>query len=115
MVGDEGQNKKGKSSRSRLSKSAGITLREAIDMGEYDPKYLATFSEWTTLSRNIQFEYIRKALDNRRRLLVTRWAEVNNVLDFRLKSHLKIVLRNIEKQLRKLESDREKLYLEYSV
>jgi hypothetical protein len=84
-------------------------------MGEYDPEYLATFPEWHSLSRHVQFQHIRTALDNRRRQFLTQWAEINNVLDFRTKPHLQEALRNIEKQNTKLDEDWERLYLEYSV
>ncbi len=91
-----------------------LTLKEAIELGEYNPEYLATFAEWQGLSRHIQFQYIREALDNRHRHLITQWAEINNMLDFRLKPHLSEALENIMNQIKKLEKDREKLYLEYS-
>lgn len=94
--------------------SIDMTLQKAIEMGEYNPQYLSTFPEWHSLSRHIQFEYIREALDNRNKHLITHWAEINNMLDFRLKPHLAEALKNIESQLKKLDKDREKLYLEYS-
>jgi len=99
--------KSGKASRT-------LTLREVIELGEYDPDYLATFAEWHGLSHHIQFQYIREALDNRHRHLITQWAEINNMLDFSLKPHLSEALENIMVQIKKLEKDREKLYLEYS-
>lgn len=36
------------------------------------------------------------------------------MLDFRLKPHLRDALKNIEKQLERLQEDKEKLYVEYS-
>jgi len=96
------------------SSSVNITLKDAIDLGEYNPEYLATFPEWHTLSAYVQFQYIKQALDNRVRNLTVQWAEINNVLDFRLKPGLKEALKNIEKQVKQIENDREKLYLEYS-
>jgi hypothetical protein len=98
------------------SQSAGndMTLQKAIDLGEYDPSYLSTFPEWNTYSRHIQFEYIRKALENRNYHLIKQWAEINNMIDFRLKPEMAEALKNIEKQLKKLQSDKEKLYFEYS-
>ena len=57
---------------------------------------------------------IRKALDNRNRQLINQWAEITNVLDFRLKPYLNEALRNIEKQLQQLKNDKELLYVEYS-
>ena len=98
----------------RPSAGAKMTLQKAVDLGEYDPGYLSTFSEWHTLSRHVQFQFIRQGIDNRRRHLVSQWAEINNVLDFRLKPELKSALENIQNQLKKLDSEQERLYLEYS-
>ncbi|MBI1872065.1 hypothetical protein HYS10_01460, partial [Candidatus Collierbacteria bacterium] len=53
-----------------------MTLQKAIDMGEYDPDFLATFPEWHQLSRHMQWQTIREALINRRRQLRVQWAEV---------------------------------------
>lgn len=94
--------------------SSGMTLQKAVDFGEYDPEFLSQFPEWHTYSRHIQFEYIRKALSNRNRQLLTQWAEITNVLDFRLKPHLRDALGNIEKQLEQVKKDKEKLFVEYS-
>jgi len=94
--------------------SQAMTLEKAIDLGEYDPEYLGQFPQWYTLSRNIQFEYIRKALKNRNNQLLRQWAEIVNILDFRLKPHLKLALKNIEDQLEKVKADKERLYVEYS-
>ena len=91
-----------------------MTLQKAVDLGEYSPQFLAQFPEWHTFSRHIQFEYIRKALHNRNRQLITHWAEITNILDFRLKPHLRESLKNIEEQLQNLKQDKEKLYVEYS-
>lgn len=91
-----------------------MTLSQAIEMGEYNPGFLATFPEWSSYSRHIQFQYIRRALDNRNKHLLMQWAEINNMLDFRLKPHLADALKNIEKQMKKLDADREELYFEYS-
>lgn len=107
------------SSKETLSSSStpvvsSMTLAQAINMGEYDPEYLATFPEWHTFSRHVQFQYIKKALENRERQLIVQWAEINNMLDFHLKPHLKVALKNLEKQLKKVSKDREKLYSEYS-
>ena len=77
-----------------------MTLQRAIELGEYDPEFLSKF--------------IRNGLDNRERQLVVQWSEINNVLDFRLKPQMREALRNIERQLDKVHSDRERLYLEYS-
>ncbi len=91
-----------------------MTLQKAVDMGEYDPEYLSIFSEWHTLSRHVQFQFIKQGLDNRRRQLWLQWAEINNTPDFRLKEHLSTALNNIEKQIKKLDGDWERLYTKYS-
>lgn len=103
-----------KPSRNTSKQSASMTLQKAIDLGEYDPSYLATFPEWHDLSRHIQFQYVRDALENRHKQLITHWAEVNNMIDFSKKPQLTEALENIMNQIKKLEKDREKLYLEYS-
>lgn len=90
-----------------------MTLQKAVDMGEYDPKYLSTFPEWHELSKHIQFQFIKTAIENRRRQLVQQYAEVNNVLDFRLKPELKETLANIDRQLKVLDNHLEKLAMEY--
>lgn len=96
------------------SNKTDLKFDQAIEMGEYNPEFLRQYPEWNTYSRRVQFEYIRKALENRNRHLITQWAEITNMLDFRLKPHLKDALKNIEKQLSDLQEDKEKLYVEYS-
>ena len=91
-----------------------MTLQQAINMGEYNPEYLSTFPEWHQFSRHTQFQYIAMALDNRRKQLLMQWAQVNNILDFRMKPELHEALKNIEAQMKKLEKDRERLFVEYS-
>lgn len=91
-----------------------LTLEKAVELGEYDPKFLANFPEWHTFSRHVQFEYIRKALDNRRKQLLTHWAELNNVLDFRNKPEVWEALKNVEKQMHNLLGEKERLFSEYS-
>ena len=91
-----------------------MTLEKAVEMGEYEPSYLSTFPEWHGLTKYLQLQYIRRAIENRRRQLMFQWAEINNVLDFRLKPNLKEALRNIEKHLKKLDEDEERLFLEYT-
>lgn len=91
-----------------------ITLHQAIDFGEYDPKFLSNFAEWHTLSPHIQWQLVRKALDNRNRQLITQYAELNNVLDYSKKPHIWGAIKNVEKQLKSLSEDREKLYVEFT-
>lgn len=112
-MGFEDAVEKGQSSGKPIA-SAKMTLQKAVELGEYNPDFLSTFPEWHTLSRHVQFQFIRQALDNRHRHLIVQWAEINNLLDFSKKPELKEALKNIEKQLNELEKDKEKLYLEYS-
>ena len=91
-----------------------MTLQKAVDLGEYDPNYLATFPEWHELSRNAQWQMIEKAINARENQLVHQWAGIVNIIDFRLKPHLKDALKNIEEQKRKVLEDKEQLIVEYS-
>lgn len=91
-----------------------MTLQKAVEMGEYDPDFLSTFPEWLTLSRHVQFQFIRQAPENRRHQLLMQWAETCNILDFSKKPYLKEALKNIKALLDQVEADREKIYLEYS-
>jgi hypothetical protein len=95
------------------AKGTKMSLQKAIDMGEYNPAYLSTFPEWQELSPHIRFQFIKTAIENRRRQLVMQYADICNVLDFRLKPELKETLDNIHKQLKKLDSDFEKISMEY--
>lgn len=91
-----------------------MTLQKAIDMGEYDPDFLATFPEWHQLTRHIQWEMIRQGLRNRRKQLVTNWGDIQRQNDFLKKPHLAAALKNVEKQLSDLKSEEERLLVEYS-
>ncbi len=95
-------------------KGSALTLQKAIDLGEYEPEFLAQFPEWHKVSRHVQFEFVRTALDNRRKKLLTQWATIYNTLDYRLKPHLAEAAKNVKKQLDKLKEDKERLYVEYS-
>ena len=96
------------------SQSSKMTLQKAIDMGEYNPDFLSTFPDWHTFSKHIQFQFIRRAIENRRKQLVVQYAEICNILDFSKKPHLEDALKNIEKQIDKVEGDREDLFMEFS-
>jgi len=91
-----------------------LSFDEAIRMGEYNPKYLANYPEWHQFSRHVQFQYIQKAVENRRRQLLKQWAAVNNILNFSKKPHLAEALENISEQMEVVEDDRETLFVEYS-
>lgn len=90
-----------------------MTLQKAVDMGEYKPEYLSTFPEWQTFSKHVQFQFIKKGIENRKRQLLEEYADLNNVLDFRLKPELKETLNNIMKQIKALDEDYERFSMEY--
>ena len=113
-MGYESEGGKETLSPSKSASPPTMTLQKAVDMGEYDPEYLATFPEWHTLSQHVQFQFVKQGLDNRNNQLVTSWAETVNMLDFSKKPHLAEALKNIENQMKKLDRDRERLYLEFS-
>ena len=96
------------------SAKSNLTLDQAVEFGEYDPKALSNFAQWHTLSSHIQWQLIRKALDIRHRQLITQYAELNNALDLSKKPHIREAMRSVEKQLSKLTEDKEELYVEYS-
>ena len=91
-----------------------MNFEESIEMGEYDVKYLSKYDNWKKLSRHVQLQYIRKAIENRRKNLLSQWAETSTILDFSKKPDLSNALKNIELQLKKIEDDREKLFIIYS-
>jgi len=113
-MGFEDSNIEKGSSSTKPVKGLKMTLQKAVDMGEYDPNYLATFPEWHTISRHMQFQFIKTAVENRRKQLIMQYAEMNNILDLRLKPEMKEAIKSVYDQLKKVESDREKLLIEYS-
>jgi hypothetical protein len=110
---EAGENEQGISSKSPAMATK-LTLEKAVELGEYDPNFLANFTEWHTLSRHIQFQYVRKALENRNHQLLGQYAELNNVLDLRNKPDVWKAIKNVEKQLHELLETKEKLFSEYS-
>jgi hypothetical protein len=95
-------------------KSPQMTLEKAIELGEYDEKFLETFSEWHNLSHNIRFNYILKAIKNRRQFLRQNYAETFNVIDYSQKPELKKVLEAINARLNELQKEEEKIRINYS-
>lgn len=86
-----------------------LTLQKAVDLGEYDPEFLATFAEWHDLTPHLQWQLVRKGLINRRQSLTINWAEIANQPDYSKKPHLKPIQESIQKQLHKLQEDEEYL------
>lgn len=110
----DSSNEKGSSAPASPSIGTTLTLQQAIDFGEYDPEYLTNFAEWHTLSVHIQWQLIRKALEIRRKQLITQYAELNNALDMTKKPHIHEAMHNVERQLSELSHAQERLYVEYS-
>jgi hypothetical protein len=96
------------------SNAGQITLQQAVQMGAYDPEDLAHYEEWHGLSTIVQFELIRRGIDNRRKQLRQQWAAMANAPDFSQKPHLKEAQKNIELAQKQLQIDEEELTLEYS-
>src|SRR5260221_12815284 len=111
---EQGENENSLAGGSQTPITNTMTLAQAVAMGEYNPEYLATFAEWHNFSKHTQLQYIRTAIENRRRQLLTQWAEIDRAIDFRLKPGLHEAQKNIEKQMKKLSEDKERLYIEYS-
>ncbi|MBI2464810.1 hypothetical protein HYV64_01590 [Candidatus Shapirobacteria bacterium] len=91
-----------------------MTLERAVELGEYDEKFLSTFREWHNLSDNIRFNYILRAIKNRRQFLRLNYAETFNVIDYSQKPELKKVLEAINDRLEELQKEEEKYRIEYS-
>lgn len=91
-----------------------ISFREAIALGKYDPKFLEQFPEWNSFDAQIQYQFINKAIQNRRKQLRLQWAELANQLDFSQKPHLKAAQGKVEKAIRDLNEDEERLIVEYA-
>lgn len=92
----------------------GLSFKEAVEMGKYEPTYLSQYKEWAKYDRQIQIQFITQAISNRRRLLRLQWAGLNNQLDFSKKPHLKEALKKVEQALRDLNADEERLFVEYA-
>lgn len=99
---------------SLFGKNKFMTLEKAIEMGEYEPKFLMQFDEFAKLPRYSQFQLIQKALNNRRRQLQLHWADLNNQLDFSKKPYLESALKNVQKKIDDLKQVEEDLLIEYS-
>lgn len=96
------------------SASGVMTLEKAIELGEYEPDYLATFPEWHTLTKHVQWEYVNRALKNREGQVMQQYAAVNNILDFSRKPEAHAALKNVEKQMKIVRDDRERLLIKFA-
>lgn len=91
-----------------------LTFKEAIDMGKYEQEYLKQYDEWQNMDDHIRFQFISKAIENKRRQLRIQWANLANNLDFSKKPHLKEAQKKVEQAIRDLNDDEEMLQVEYA-
>lgn len=94
--------------------TSSITFKEAIELGKYEPEYLSQFPEWQTFDRQIQYQYVIRAIQNRRKQLRLQWANLSNQLNFSEKPHLKTASKKVEKAISDLNADEERLIVEYA-
>ena len=91
-----------------------MTLQKAVELGEYEPHYLARFPDWSLLSRHVQSQLIRKGLENRWYQLMRKWSDLANVDFYSMKPHLGTAQKKVEEEIKNLEADRERLLEEYA-
>lgn len=91
-----------------------LTFKEAIELGKYDDGFLQEYAEWRELDRHLKFQYISQAIINKRRQLRIQWANLANQPNFSKKPHLTEAQKKVEQALRDLESDEERLMVEYA-
>lgn len=92
-----------------------MTFEEAIKMGEYKPEYLSQFPEWKQMSHHVQWEYISKAIANRKTQLMRKWSEAINFMDqSEIPDLKKKIADSVFEQIRVLGEEKERLYYEYS-
>ncbi len=96
------------------SQTGKLTLLRAVELGEYEPKILSHFPEWSQLSRHAQFQLVRKGLSTRNTQLQSTWAEINNQSNFSSKPQLQTALRNIEQQIAELRFEEDRLFVEFT-
>ena len=91
-----------------------LSFKESIEMGKYEPSYLAQYEEWNSFDKQIQLQYIVQGIKNRRKQLRLQWANLNNQLDFSKKPYLQSALQKIEQAIKDLNDDEERLMVEYA-
>ncbi len=91
-----------------------ITFKEAIELGKYEPHFLSQFPEWEDFDAQIQYQYVIQAIQNRRRQLRQQWATLANQLNFSEKPHLKEAQHKVEKAMKDLSADEERLIVLYA-
>lgn len=97
-----------------MSKTPPISFEKAIELGEYSPQFLSQYPEWKQMSRHVQYQFIKQALDNRHKQLRRQWADLNNQLDYRLKPHLAEAKKKVEQAMQELNVEEEQIMVEYA-
>jgi hypothetical protein len=92
---------------------AGMTFTKAVELGEYEPEFLELFEEYRDLSKISQWNYVLKALKNRKAFLLNQYAETFNLLDFSQKPELKRVLDSIVDKQKRLSEEEEMLRIKF--
>ena len=103
-----------KSQSAGPSTSFNLNLQTAVNMGEYEPNYLSQFEEWQALTPNMQYEFVRKGIENKRRQLRVQYAVTFNSPHYSKKPELAEASKNIHERLKQLQRDEERLIVHYS-
>jgi hypothetical protein len=72
---------KGKPTKQSVKQNL-LSFDQAIEMGIYDPFELANYPKWHQMNSHVQFQFVRKALDNKRRQLMVQWSEISKYFGF---------------------------------
>ena len=114
MSDHEPSKEKLQNSRPTSTRATLLNLQAAVEMGEYEPEYLARFPEWLELTPSMQFEFVRKGIEQKRHQLRLQYATTFNAPNFSQKPHLEEAITNIFARLRVLQEDEERLSIFYS-
>lgn len=63
-----------------------MSLQKAVDMGEYDPHYLSTFPEWQTLTKYMQFQFVKTGIENRKKTTSSAVRRCKQCFGFQIKT-----------------------------
>lgn len=96
------------------SKKPLLSFDEAIELGKYEESYLKLYPEWQKLDMHLRYQFINKAIINRRRQLRLQWAAMANQPDYSKKPELKVAQKKVEQALRDLDADEEAVMIKYA-
>ena len=95
-------------------KKTSLTFSKAIELGEYEPNFLEQFPEFSELTRPSQYEYVKKAIENRIKHIWVHWSELANLPDMSIKPQIRKAMEKLEQQHKKVMADKERLYIEFA-